>query len=125
MPRHEIEEFAKTLVEQVRDQAVSSCDINLRPEARSMTAKRWRRAGVVKNAQTEVLIPDCVDAALFFLLNAIDQGVLRLQFTAADGNVVDLTNDGNGELAGWYSGQGGWRSRFSGERIPDQSSPTT
>jgi len=71
------------------------------------------------------LIPDCVDAALFFLLNAIDQGVLRLQFTAADGKVVDLTSAGDGELAGWYSGEGGWRSRFSAERIADQPGRTT
>ena len=125
MPSPEIEEFAKTLVEQVRDQAVSGCDVNLRPEARSVTAERWHSAGVGRNPQTEVLIPDCVDAALFFLLNAIDQGVLRLQFKAANGKVVDLPSEGNGELAGWYLGEGGWRSRFSAERIADQPGRTT
>lgn len=120
MPRPEIEEFAKVLVREVRDRAVKGCDLNLRPGARSRTAVRWREAGITAGSQTNVLIPDSVDAAVFFLLNAIDQGVLRLQYTTAEGNVVDLSRDGLGELSGWYMGSEGWRAMFSEERHEDE-----
>jgi hypothetical protein len=32
---------------------------------------------------------------------------------------VELTEDGLGELAGWYMGSGGWRAMFSRERFVD------
>ena len=65
------------------------------------------------------VIPDCVDEALFCLLRAIDQGVLTLSYTAESGQVVDLSEDGLGELAGRYMGSGGWRQMFSEQRFVD------
>jgi hypothetical protein len=65
------------------------------------------------------MIPDCIDDALFYLLYAIDSGTLRLSFTAANGTVVDLSNEGIGELAGWYMGSDGWRRRYSEQRFFD------
>ena len=65
----------------------------------------------------EAIIPECVDAALYFLLHAIDDGMLKLQYVAADGKAVDLTSEGLSEMAGWYIGPDGWRSMYSEERF--------
>jgi hypothetical protein len=65
------------------------------------------------------VIPDCVDEAIFYLLQAIDQGVLRLSYTDETGEVVDLSKAGLGELSGWYMGSGGWRARYSEQRFVD------
>jgi len=35
------------------------------------------------------------------------------------GREVDLTEEGLGELSGWYMGSGGWRAMFSKERYED------
>jgi hypothetical protein len=111
MPIPEIEEFARILVQQVRDAAIQSCDRQLEPNAKSPIAKRWRNR--VENAKPEssasVIIPDCVDETVFYLLQAIDQGLLKVSFSASNGKIVDLAADGLGELAGWYMGSGGWR----------------
>jgi hypothetical protein len=66
-----------------------------------------------------VVIPDAVDETVFNLLHAIDQGALRLRYVTSDGRQVDLTEEGLGELAGWYMGSGGWRALFSAERYVD------
>jgi hypothetical protein len=118
MPTREIEEFASTLIREVRDAAVRDADLNLRPNAGSVTAKRWRKAGP-NGPPPDVLVPDCIDEALYFLLNAIDQGTLRLKYVSAAGTEVDLGRDGLGELAGWYIGPDGWREKYSGERASD------
>lgn len=117
MPSNELERFAKILVEQVRDAAISGLDTNLRPDAGSVTAKRWRAAGVSKGKQSEVLIPDSVDAAIYFLLRAIDNGILVVKMVDPSGEEIDLTEDLLGELAGWYVGPGGWREQYSTERL--------
>jgi hypothetical protein len=112
-----LEEFARKLVQAVRDRALRSCDLNLRPEAAAVPAKRWREAGVTGGSgAANVIVPDAIDEALFFLLNAIDQGILRLRYVAEDGSEVDLSEDGLGELAGWYVGPDGWRRQYSSER---------
>jgi hypothetical protein len=92
MPSPEIEEFAKMLVKQVRDSAVRSGDQQLRPNAENVVANRWRAAGHDGSLHSiaKVLVPDIVDDAVFYLLQAIDQGLLRLSFTASNGNIVDL-----------------------------------
>ena len=72
-----------------------------------------------------MVIPDTVDETVFHLLRAIDQGLLKLSFTAANGKKVDLPTDGLGELAGWYMGSGGWRSLHSKERFVDDFSDLT
>lgn len=123
MPNIEIEEFARILVQHVRDSAIRSCDANLSPTMRSPTAERWRqstspRRGTLSN----VMIPDCVDETIFHLLHAIDQGLLRLKFISSSGKEVDLTAEGLGELSGWFMGSGGWRSTFSEERFADDFS---
>ena len=124
MPNLEIEEFAKTLVQQVRDAAIKSCDGALRPNAAYPVAKRWTEAGDGGNLQliAGVVIPDAVDETVFHLLRAIDQGLLKLSFTASNGKEVDLAADGLGELSGWYMGSGGWRALYSKERFFDDFS---
>ena len=119
MPSPEIEEFAKTLVEQVRDAAIRSCDGQLRPNAGSPIAQRWRQGASGAGVPPSVVIPDCVDEAVFYLLQAIDQGLLQLTFRSSDGKMVDLPRDGLGELSGWYMGSGGWRAMYSKERFED------
>jgi hypothetical protein len=125
MPSRAIEEFARKLVTSVRDRTIQSCDANLRPTAQNVVAKRWREAGAGK--EQEVTIPDTVDEALFFLLYAIDDGLLRLTYTTDDGETVDLSEAGLGELAGWYVGPDSWLDRYSSERRfqfgPDEDSP--
>jgi len=123
MPNTEIEEFAKILVQQVRDAAIRSCDNNLRSNAGNVIAKRWQEAAAGQLGHTAtLLIPDIVDDTVFHLLRAIDQGLLRISFTASNEKVIDLPEDGLGELAGWYMGSGGWRSMFSRERFADDFS---
>jgi hypothetical protein len=120
----EIEEFAKRLVEFVRDASIRSNDVGLRPTAVGPVAERWKKAAR-DQAPTEyarVLIPDVVDDTVFYLLHAIDEGVLPLAFTASNGRVVDLTTEGRSELAGWYMGSDGWRGMYSNERFVDDFS---
>jgi hypothetical protein len=124
MPTPEIEEFAEILVQQVRDAAIQSSDRELQPGAGSPVAKRWREAlsdgkpeSIVKTA-----IPDIVDDTVFYLLQAIDQGLLQLSFTASNGKTVELDKDGLGELSGWYMGSEGWRSLYSKQRLFDDFS---
>jgi len=68
-----------------------------------------------------VLIPDIVDDTVFYLLRAVDEGLLQLSFTASNGKVVNLTKDGLGELAGWFAGNG-WRQMYAKERFVDDFS---
>jgi hypothetical protein len=65
------------------------------------------------------LIPDCVDETIFCLLQAIDQGSFPLSFTGSSGLPINLTQEGHGELAGWYLASGGWRGLYSNERYLD------
>ena len=100
MPNTEIEEFAKIIVKQVRDAAIRDCDRKLRTDAGGPVAKRWRELAPKKNFESvaSVLIPDIVDDTVFQLLRALDQGLLKLSFTSSNGNIVDLPEDGLGEL---------------------------
>lgn len=118
MPIQEIEEFAKALVIQVRDMAVRSCDGYLQQQANSPVARRWKQL-TTSASDIQTMIPDIVDETVFCLLQAIDQGILRLKFVSSDGREIDLSEEGLGELSGWYMGSGGWRAMFSGERYVD------
>ncbi len=120
MPTPQMEEFAKILVQKVRDAAVQSCDRNLRPDVHHVIADRWREAahGGTPEVFAKALIPDVVDETLFYLLQAIDQGVLQLSFTDQTGQTIDLNADGMGELSGWYAGCG-WRQMYAKERFAD------
>jgi hypothetical protein len=117
----EIEEFANLLITHVRDMAVESCDVALRSDCEDATAKRWRKKMQMQDAEALVaeVIPDCIDCALFYLLDAIDQGLLKVTFTAQSGETVDLAEAGRSELAGFYLTTGGWRHKFSKQRIND------
>lgn len=117
----EVEEFARLLIEHVRDMAVSELDTTLRPAANDAQAKRWRKKLQTAQASeilTEV-IPDCVDDTMFYLLHAIDNGLLNVSFTGSSGNTVDLTQAGRSEMSGWYMMTNGWRQQFSTERFND------
>ena len=118
MPSQEIEEFAKALVRQVRDASVRNCDSLLQPQAASPVARRWKQF-VASPSDLKTLVPDAVDETVFSLLQAIDQGALRLKFVSGGGREIDLTEEGLGELSGWYMGSGGWRAMFSEERYVD------
>ena len=119
MPRRAIEEFGELLVRHVRDVAIQSCDMQLLPHSQTPTAKRWRRAAIPFNGKVppHVLIPDCVDEAIFAFLRAIDQGLLRLSFTTENGETVDLAKEGRGELAAKYMAPDGWRAKYSEKRV--------
>jgi len=114
----EIEKFAEALVREVRDSAIRSCDMLLQPNVGAPVAKRWRASGVSVDA-VRIVIPDIVDEVVSNLLRAIDQGSLQVRFSSNSGCEVDLTQEGFGELSGWYMGSGGWRARLSHERFVD------
>jgi hypothetical protein len=118
----EIEEFARTLIQQVRDIAIQTNDRTL-SEAH-VVAERWKEAAASGSPEAfaKVLIPDIVDSAMFHLLHAIDDGLLKLSFTASNGNTVDLSMEGLSELAGWYMGSDGWRAKYAKERFVDDFS---
>jgi hypothetical protein len=63
-----------------------------------------------------------VDETIFYLLQAIDEGSLRIAYTAGNGKVVDLAAEGLGELSGWFMGSEGWRAKYSKERFNDDFS---
>lgn len=116
----EIEEFARILVKEVRDRAIQSCDRQRKQDAASPAAERWKAAANTGDLGTvaDLLISDCVDETVFYLLQAIDQGVLRVSFKSSNGVTVDLGAEGAGELSGWYMSSGGWRA-YSAERFVD------
>ena len=103
MPSPEIEEFAKILVQQIRDPAIQAADADPRLGA--------------------AVIPDIVDAAVFQLLDAIDNGALSLMFVTSKGRKIDLATEGKHEMSGWYIGNDGWRSQYAQERYVDYASP--
>jgi hypothetical protein len=121
MPSPEIEEFARILVEQVRDASIESCDRRFQANATSPAAKRWKEMACSATPEEfrRVLIADIVDDAISSLLYGVDDGVLKISFSASSGKVVDLNREGLGELAGWYTGNDGWRAMYTKERLVD------
>ncbi|HUA64580.1 MAG TPA: hypothetical protein VME24_01955 [Alphaproteobacteria bacterium] len=124
MPSPEVEEFAQQLIEYVRDRTIRSCDAVLKPQAQHVKAQAWRKAARHGdlNEIAQVLIPDIVDYTIFYLLHAIDNE-FNISFTASNGKLVNLQEDGLGELAGWYiGGEDGWLEMYSKERVADYRS---
>lgn len=120
MTTPELEEFARTLIHSVRDPAIESCDMQLQRNLSAPVAKRWKAAAGRDGVSfAGMIIPDIVDETVFHLLQAIDQGILRVAFVASNGKAVDLSTDGLGELSGWYMGTGGWRAMYSKQRFVD------
>jgi len=120
----EVEEFAEMLIKWVRDEAIRSNDVALRPTTENPVAQRWRAAAIKGDptALARVIIPDVVDDTIFYLLQAIDEGLITLSYTSSTGRAVNLTKEGNSELAGWYMGSDAWRERYSHERFFDDLS---
>lgn len=113
-------EFAQTLIRDVRDGAISACDGQLHSNARGPVATRWRKAAAEGPEElAKAVIVDCVDAALFELLDAIDNERLNLFFQASNGKTISLRADGLGEMGGWFAGSGGWHAMFAKERYFD------
>ena len=118
MLNQEIEEFARALVRQVRDAAIRNCDVIRQPEANAPVALRWRALNA-SASDVGVIVSDIVDETVLSLIHAIDAGTLRLKFVSSSGREIDLTEEGQSELAGWYMGSGCWRAMFSEERYVD------
>lgn len=112
---HEQDAFAQLIIEHVRDRAISNMTgvLHAALEGRG-SAAHWRPAIEAKDMKKfgEMIIPDSVDSALFYLFFAPDEGTIQLSYTAADGTKMDF--DENGELGGWY---GEWAEEFTKERI--------
>jgi hypothetical protein len=126
MPSEEIEEFAEVLVSRVRDAVIRSADRSFSELAKDPVSLRWRTAETGgKRALASVVIADVVDEALFSLLHAIDTGAINLVFVSRSGKEIVLSEQGHGELAGWYMGSDGWRRKYSKERYYDDSSGMT
>lgn len=122
MPKSNISIFAEKLVRLVRDPAIQACNISLEPRGRGPQSEKWK--AILENTNLEdvknIIVPDCVDSAIFYLLDAIDNDHIRLLFVAPDGQVVDLNDEGMWEMAGRYAEEDdeGWRLRYSKEKIP-------
>lgn len=121
MPKPEIEEFIQILVSEVRDNAIAQSDVLVDPECNSDTSKRLRN---LKNKEDYIkeLIPEIVDTAIFYILNAIDNSELPITFKSGNGNKIDLSGDG--ELAGWYAA-GDFIKKYSKQRYYDDLSDLT
>jgi len=120
MSNEETIELAKLLVQNIRDMAIKSCDIQLYADnMRSPIAKRWRDARNNGNVDkfAEMIISDTVDDTIFYLLLAIDEGLLNISFTSSDGKKVSVEGDIIGELGGSYMGE--WRTKQSTQRCFD------
>ena len=118
--KEEVIEFAKLLIQNVRDLAIKSGDVQLHTNnLNSPIAKRWHDAkinGEIERLQ-EMIISDSIDNTIFYFLHAIDEGLLNLSFKPLNGKEVNLSTDGLGELSGWYMGE--WRSKYTAERCFD------
>ncbi len=117
MSIEERNEFAKLLVQNIRDMAIKSCDVQLYANnMRSPSAKRWRDAKDSGNTDkfAEMVIADTVDDTIFYLLLAVDEGLLNISYNTDDGKKVNVDGDIIGELGGWYVGE--WRTEHSTQR---------
>ena len=113
----EIEEFAKILVEWVRDAAIRSCDLTFR--SNGVTGKRWKETAVSSGspeAFAKVIIPDIVDDTIAHFLAQSTRRCYAFSFTAANGKSVDLATETDG-LSGLYGGE--WCKKYTKERFID------
>ena len=114
-----VERFATLLIAKVRDQAIDSFDVARNLNAKSQRARRYRELfGTKLEAAIDNVVPDIVDVTLFYLLNAIENGELRLLFDD-NGKIIDLDKEGFGEMAGNYVADDpdSWRQKYSRSRI--------
>lgn len=120
MTKQEVNDFAKLLVQQVRDIAIKNSDGQLyATNLKSPTAKRWREAEDKMDIKAlgEMIIADTVDETIAYFLDAIDNGVFNISYNLPDGKTINVTGEIIGELVGWYLGE--WRSEYSKQRCID------
>ncbi len=122
MAREEINELGKLIAQNVRDLSIQNGDMCLTGDnMNNPVIKRWRdlkESGRIDEF-AKAIIADCVDDAIFYLLDSIDNGIINISFQASNGKVINLPKDGSGELAGDYVGDGGWIEAYSKERFFD------
>ena len=109
--RPEFNEFAKQMVELVRDRAIRESSIDPSDSAK---AEGLDAEGV---HGFDVVIQDVVDVTIFSFLQAIDDGALRLEYITEGGFSLSLGEEGLGELSGYYMAD--WRAAFSTEAVSD------
>lgn len=109
-----IDEFARKLIERVRDDTITSCSVLKNPHSRS--PMRLRLNGLDRDCVDEVLellVPDIIDDTIFHLLRSIDGGDIRLVYVSDGGARCDLEDEGMRELAGRLFGEDGWIASYS------------
>ena len=120
MEKRLILEFAEKLIKNVRDNTIRSCDSQLSKESNSPVAKRWREladSGKLEELQ-RTLITNCIDDTLFHLLEAIDNKKLNISYLSNNGENINLSEKGLGELSGSYASND-WIEQFTDERFSD------
>jgi hypothetical protein len=132
MSNPRLDRFADLLIRHVRDQAIADADRLTAGQVGGPAGDRWRgiTRGPAAAAALANAIPDVVDATVFALLDALDNGLIPPGFRDDDGDWASLDDIGQGEMAGWYStGSDGWRQRYSRQRhfddLPDLRSSTS
>jgi hypothetical protein len=116
----ELDEFARQLMQVVRDRAVVACDALIAAAIAGPQGDNWRRVGQPASEALQALMPDVVDQVLFELLSAIDSGKLPMSWRDSSGAQQDVEDLGSSETAGWLMmGAGGWRDRYSMQRFND------
>lgn len=115
----EIDEFARQLMQVVRDRAVVACDALIAGAIAGPQGDNWRQPRSASEA-LQALVPDVVDQVLFEFLAAVDSGELPVSWRDPSGVAEDLEDLGSSEMAGWLMmGAGGWRDRYSAQRFND------
>jgi hypothetical protein len=115
----ELRRFAELLMRLVRDKAIAACDARAAKRMGGPIGRFWQQHTADDRAREAVqaLVPEIVDAVLFRLLTALDQGDLPLAWQREDGSWADLYEIGGAELAGWFIAGDGWRARYSSQRF--------
>jgi hypothetical protein len=115
----EPQRFAELLMRLVRDKSIAACDARTTKRMGGPIGEFWQEHLPDEGAREAVraLIPEIVDATLFRLLTAIDQGDLPLALLGEDGSCTDLDEIGGGEMAGWFMAGDGWRAQYSSQRF--------
>lgn len=122
----ELQRFAELLMRLVRDKSIVSCDRRAAGRIISPGGQRWNAQITDERTRTAVqaLIPEIVDAVLFRLLTALDNGDIPLAWRGEDGSYADLDDLGAAEMSGWFIAGDGWRAQYSDQRFanPDEDS---
>jgi hypothetical protein len=115
----ELRRFAELLMRLVRDKSIATCDSRATKRMRGPIGQFWQQHTADDQARAAVLalIPGIVDAVLFRLLTALDNGDLPLAWQREDGSWADLCEIGGAELAGWFMAGDGWRAQYSAQRF--------